>query len=350
MNRTICIDGRKIGSGCPCFIIAEAGVAHNGRLDLAIELVNGAALAGADAVKFQTFRAESLSTETAPKAKYQKKSTEESESQLQMLKRLELSSDEYRKVAQHCRTRKILFLSTAFDTESLRLLARLKMPAFKVASGEITNLPFLRQIAALKKPVILSTGMSYLSEVDEAVRLLQTADCNQIALLHCVSSYPADPATANLRAISTLASAFHIPIGFSDHTTGIEVPLAAVALGASIIEKHFTLDKSLPGPDHACSLSPAELKFLVQGIRDVEAALGDGLKRPLPSESDVRDVARKSIVSKRRILPGTKLTFNMLRFKRPGTGIPPTEVNFVIGRIVKRALDQDAVIHWDDLK
>lgn len=344
------IGNRSVGSGKPCFIIAEAGVSHNGSLELAIELVNGAAAAKADAIKFQTFRADDLATADAEKAKYQKVRTGAGETQREMLRRLELSPAAHGRLAQHCRSRSIMFLSTAFDPQSVDLLFRLKMPAFKIASGEITNWPLLRYIARLRKPIILSTGMSYLSEIDEAIRVLRCEGVNEIALLHCVSNYPADPASANLRAISTLKSAFRVPVGLSDHTLGLDVPIAAVAVGASIIEKHFTLDRTLAGPDHEASITAEELSDLISRIRRVEAALGNGCKEPLPSEEDVRRASRRSIVIREPIPPGTKIHSNMLTFKRPGTGISPVELELVVGRVTKRALAVDTLLRWEDLR
>ena len=300
---TIHIDSRKIGWGEPVFIIAEAGVNHNGDLQTAEKMVDVAAEAGADAVKFQTFRADEVVSEAAPKARYQIENTGEGGSQLEMLKRLELSPDAHRKLIERCHARGIMFLSTPFDFPSADLLERLSVPAYKVPSGEITNWPFLEHIASKGKPIILSTGMSDLNEVEQAVKVLRAAGCSELLILHATSSYPATAASSNLRAMQTLSDFFHTPIGLSDHTIGIEVALAATALGACILEKHFTLDRSLPGPDHKASLEPAELRSLVRGIRAVESALGDGRKQPTPSEEDVRRVARRSIVARRQFQP-----------------------------------------------
>lgn len=348
--KTITIAGRKIGPGQPCFVIAEAGVAHNGSLDLALDLVDCAAAAGADAVKFQTFRADEVVSRYAAKAEYQKRATGEDESQLEMVKRLELSPTDHKKIVQRCRARRLMFLSTPFDEGSVDLLDRLGVPAFKIASGEINNFPLLQEIASRGRPVILSTGMSYLGEVEEAIAVLRKAGCRQIALLHCTSSYPAAPKSVNLRAMLTLAAAFQLPVGFSDHTLGIEVPLAAVALGAAIVEKHFTLDKSLPGPDHQASLDPQELKTLVSCIRNVEASLGDARKRLHASELDVRAVGRRSIVAAREIPRGTRITRKLLAFKRPGTGIPPSQLDNVLGRTAARDLEADSILSYGDLK
>jgi N-acetylneuraminate synthase len=346
---TLEIAGRKIGRGHTCFIIAEAGVAHNGKLKLAKELVDCAAASGADAVKFQTFSAEEVVCPDSPKAEYQKRSTGINESQLGMLKRLELSPEDHRHLMEHCRARGILFLSTPFDETSVQLLKQLDVSAFKIASGEITNWPFLAYVGAQRKPLILSTGMSYLSEVDEAIRVLRCAGCPALALLHCVSNYPANPTNANLRAISAMETAFQLPVGFSDHTLGVEVPLAAVALGACIVEKHFTLDKTLPGPDHQASASPDELRSLIKAIRTIESAMGDGIKRPASEESNVRQVARRSIVAREMIPSGTPLTREVVAFKRPGTGIPPSQLEFLLGRSTVRALQADSIITYADL-
>jgi N,N'-diacetyllegionaminate synthase len=347
---TITIADRKVGDGQPCFVIAEAGVAHNGRLDFALELVDAAAAAGADAVKFQTFRTQQVISRHAPKAEYQKRTTGAKESQFDMVKALELSAADHKKIVQRCRERRLMFLSTPFDEESVDLLSRLGVPAFKIASGDISNWPLLHAIASHGKPVILSTGMSWLGEVEAALEVLRKAGCQQVALLHCTSSYPAAPASVNLRAMATLAVAFQLPVGFSDHTLGIEIPLAAVALGASILEKHFTLDKSLPGPDHRMSLDPQELKALVACVRNVEASLGEGRKQPHDSELNVRTVGRRSIVAARDITRGTRITRKLLAFKRPGTGIPPSQLEAVLGRTCTRDLEADSILQYGDLK
>lgn len=275
-----------MGSGRPCFIIAEAGVNHNGSLDLALKLVDAAVAAGADAVKFQTFRADRLVTLHAPKAAYQSETTGGAESQFEMLRKLELDERGHRALVDHCASRGIAFLSTPFDEESADILETLGVPAYKLPSGELTNLPFLRHVAQKKRPMIMSTGMATMEEVGKAVEAVRIAECTDLILLHCVSAYPADPADVNLRAMATLAESFGVPVGYSDHTLGIEVALAAVAMGACILEKHFTLDRSLPGPDHRISAEPAELATLVASARKVEAALGNGVKRPSLSEAD----------------------------------------------------------------
>jgi N,N'-diacetyllegionaminate synthase len=338
-----------VGPGAPVFVVAEAGINHNGDIELAKELIDAGAEAGADAIKFQSFRAERLASAKAPKAAYQLRTTDPREFQLEMLCPLELSSEAQGELQAHCRDRGVLFLSSPFDEESIEWLNDLNVPAFKIGSGEITNWPLLASVGRRSKPVILSTGMSCLSEVTEAVGILREAGCRQLVLLQCVSSYPADAADANLRAIRTLQEAFHVPVGFSDHTLGFEVALAAVALGACVIEKHLTLDKTLPGPDHPVSLEPEELTALVRGIRIVEAAMGNGVKQPAASEANVQATARRSIVAQAAIPAGTLLTPEMLAFKRPGSGIPPSKVALVVGRKTTRMLPADAMITDEDL-
>lgn len=330
------IAGREVGAGAPCFIIAEAGVNHNGDLEMARQLVDVTAEAGADAVKFQTFTAESLVTEDAPKADYQLRTTNVSESQYEMLKRLELSTDAHRNLIEHARNKGILFLSTPFDEESADLLDELGVPAYKISSGEITNLPFLAYVARKQKPMIVSTGMSDLNEVEEALRCIRQDGNGNVVLLHCVSSYPAAPADVNLRAMISMREKFSLPVGYSDHTLGIEVSLAAVALGACVIEKHITLDRTLPGPDHTASLEPDELKDLVRGIRIVEAALGDGRKQPAPSEANTASVARKSLTAARDVTAGTVLTEELIAIMRPGTGLPPVMRSQLVGRVLRQ--------------
>jgi N-acetylneuraminate synthase len=326
------IAGHWIGPGYPCFVIAEAGVNHNGRLDLARRLVNKAKQAGADAVKFQTFKAELLVTLSAPKAEYQRRCTGSAESQFEMLRRLELSPKAHRAVLDLCGLSGILYLSSPFDEQSADFLDSLGVAAFKIPSGEITNLPFLVHVACMGKPMIISTGMATLGEVETAVNAVWKAGNHDVILLHCVSNYPADPADINLRAMQTLETAFGIPVGYSDHTPGVEVSLAAVALGACVVEKHFTLDRALPGPDHQSSLEPDELASLVRGIRLVEAALGHGRKEPAASEANTAAAARKSLVAACDIPAGIPLTKDKVAVRRPGTGLPPAMSSFVIGR------------------
>ena len=343
------IEGRRIGPGQPVFVIAEAGCNHNGEIDLAKKLIDAAADAGADCVKFQTFHAEAVVSKAAPQAAYAIKATGPDESQLEMIRRLELSAGEHRELVGHCREKGIMFLSSVFDHQAIDLLDDLGLPAFKIPSGEIVNHPLLEDAAGRSKPIILSTGMSYLGEVEEAVRVIQRAGGDELALLHCLSNYPADPGQANLRAMTTMSAAFGLPVGYSDHVVGNEVSFGAVALGACIIEKHFTLDRSLPGPDHAASLEPAELAELVKGIRSLEQALGDGLKRPMPDEENTRQVARKSLVAARDLPQGTKLTPEMVCFKRPGTGIQPAGLKCVVGRMTNQEIMADELITWEML-
>jgi N,N'-diacetyllegionaminate synthase len=331
------------------FIIAEAGVNHNGSVDLALKLVDAAKASGADAVKFQTFRAERLATETAHKAAYQERTVSGSESQLEMLKRLELSAEAHRRIIEHCREAGIEFLSSPFDSESADLLESLDVRIVKIPSGEITNLMFLKHIAMKGRPVILSTGMSTLGEVEEAVAAIRCNGSPSLTLLHCVTEYPAPYAEVNLRAMMTLKQAFGLPVGYSDHTPGIEIAIAAVAMGAEVIEKHFTLDRGLPGPDHAASLEPGELAEMVQAIRHVEAALGNGIKTPAPCEVPNIGVARKSIVADRNLPAGHRISEDDLRVKRPGTGLAPRLLDQVVGRMLRNAVQKDELIRWDQL-
>lgn len=331
------------------FIIAEAGVNHNGSLDLAIQLIDVAKASGADAVKFQTFRANLLATRTAHKAAYQDRTTAKEESQLEMLRRLELDGEAHKGLIKHCNEIGIQFLSSPFDLQSADLLETMNLPIFKVPSGEITNIPFLQHIARKGKPIILSTGMSTLGEVEEAVGVLQKAGVKELTLLHCVTEYPAPYDEVNLRAMLTLRQAFGLPTGYSDHTPGIEIAIAAVALGAEVIEKHFTLDRSLPGPDHAASLESAELKQMVTAIRHVEDSLGTGIKRPAKCEVPNISVARKSVVAARALPAGHKLEEADMDIKRPGNGLAPKSLPSLVGRTLRAALDEDEIIHWDHL-
>jgi N,N'-diacetyllegionaminate synthase len=331
------------------FIIAEAGVNHNGSIDLALQLIDAAHASGADAVKFQTFRADLLATHSAPKAAYQKRKTATTESQFDMLKLLELDAKAHRRLIDHCRKIGIQFLSSPFDLQSADLLATMGLPLFKVPSGEITNFPFLRHVARKGLPLIVSTGMSTLGEVEEAVNVLQAEGVTQLTLLHCVTEYPAPYAEVNLRAMQTLKSAFGLPVGYSDHTPGIEIAVAAVAMGAVVIEKHFTLDRSLPGPDHAASLEPVELQQMIAAIRRVEAALGTGIKAPAPCELPNLPVARKSVVATRSLAAGHRLAARDLAIKRPGTGLAPKFLPALIGHSLRTAVVKDEVMTWKHL-
>ena len=324
-------------------IIAEAGVNHNGSLDLARQLVDVAAAAGADYVKFQTFIAEQNISRTAQKAAYQVDTTGAAESQLEMVKKLELSRADHLELIAYCRERGIKFSSTAFDTASVEMLDEFNLDFSKVPSGELTNLPFLRQIGALGRPVIVSTGMATLGEIETALDVLVAAGTARAALtvLHCNTEYPTPMADVNLRAMLTIGQALGVPIGYSDHTLGIEVPIAAVALGAVCIEKHITLDKNMAGPDHRASLEPHELTAMVAAIRNIEAALGDGRKRPSPSEAPNRLIARKSVHLAADRPAGHALTAADLVMKRPGDGISPMLVDSLIGRRLRTALSED---------
>ncbi|TFH39236.1 MAG: N-acetylneuraminate synthase [ANME-2 cluster archaeon] len=332
------------------FIIAEAGVNHNGSIALAKQLIDVAAESGADAVKFQTFIAEEVVSTNAPKAEYQKQTTNTSESQLDMVKKLELSEADHTELMEYSKQKGIMFLSTPFDNRSVDLLVELGVPLIKISSGEITNHPFLKYIAAKGLPIILSTGMSTLEEVAEAVSVIKDAGCKELTLLHCTSNYPARVEDCNLLAMKTMADAFDVPVGYSDHTPGIYVSLAAAAMGACVIEKHFTLDTSLPGPDHRASLEPAELEEMVRGIRLVEKALGSFVKAPVESELEVRDVARRSIVAKFDIPARTVITEDMLAFKRPGTGILPKDSNMLIGKITTQVINKNEMLKFEKLE
>jgi N-acetylneuraminate synthase/N,N'-diacetyllegionaminate synthase len=338
-----------IGEGCPCFIIAEAGVNHNGDLSRAKKMIETARKAGADAVKFQTFRAESLTTRTAKKAQYQCRTTGSDESQFEMLKKLELSPDDFNKLSVFARKVKIEFLSSPFDKESVDLLESLDVAAYKIPSGELTNIPLLKYIAPLGKPVILSTGMADIREIKESVSVLQHAGLEDLILLHCITSYPAPLESLNLRMIETLRDTFNVPTGFSDHSAGITGALLARALGACVIEKHFTLNRNLLGPDHAASLDPAELAGLVAQIRLADLALGNGKKNIGRDESAIKKISRKSLVAGVTIKKGANLTPEMIRIKRPGSGIPPKFFDDVLGRKAKRDIRKDTVIQWEML-
>lgn len=338
MNLTLPLGSRRIGDGESCFVIAEAGVNHNGDLDLAHRLVDAAADASADAVKFQTFRTAHLVSAAAPKAAYQRAATGNDQSQDAMLRQLELNADAHRELQQHAAERGIVFLSTPFDPESADLLAAMDVPAFKVSSGELTNLPLLAHLARLARPIFLSTGMATLDEVRAAVQALRENGNPPLALLQCVSNYPAAASDTNLRAMRTMRDAFAVPVGYSDHTLGSEIAFAAVALGACIVEKHLTLDRALPGPDHAASSEPAEFAALVRGIRAIESALGDGIKQPAASEADVAAVARRSLVAARDLAAGETLDSTNIIALRPGGGLPPGARETLLGKRARRAI------------
>ncbi len=344
------IAGRRIGPRHPCFVIAEAGVNHNGQLPLALRLVEAAFAAKADAVKFQTFKADALVTRTAPKADYQRESTGADESQWEMIRRLQLSSENFEEIKRRCDQLGILFLSTPFDQDSADFLDRLGVAAFKISSGDLTNYPLLESIASMGKPLIVSTGMSFLGEVEQALRVIHRAGNRQAILLHCVSNYPADPADTNLRSMQTMSAAFGVPVGYSDHTLGLGVSFAAVALGACVLEKHFTLNRALPGPDHEASLEPEELTALVQGVRSVEAALGHGRKEPAAREANTAAVARRSLVAACDIVSGTVLTKEHIAVKRPGTGLPPSMFDYLTGKKAKTFIPASTMLTWEMLE
>lgn len=338
------IGARSVGPDQPCFIIAEAGVNHNGSLELAKKLVDAAANAGADAVKFQTFKSEELASVNAPKAAYQEETTDRRESQQEMLQKLELDVHSHSILMDYCTDKNILFLSSPFDEISADELEQLGVEAYKIPSGEITSLPYLTHIAGKGKPMIVSTGMSTLGEVEEAVKTIEDTGHNEIILLHCVSNYPANPEDVNLRAMETLRTAFGYPVGYSDHTLGIEISLAAAAMGARLIEKHFTLDRDLPGPDHKASLEPDELAALIKRIRIVESAMGSGRKAPAASEADTAYVVRKSLVARRYIPEGSIITEDMIAIRRPGNGLPPSMLPQILGLKVKSDIEEDTLI------
>lgn len=327
-------------------IIAEAGVNHNGDLAMALKLVEVAAQAGADYVKFQTFKADNLVTRQAAKADYQLQLTSQNESQYEMIRRLELTPKMHVDLIQHCQLNGIRFLSTGFDIESLNLLVDLGISLFKIPSGEITNLPYLQHIGRLGKPVILSTGMADISEIGAALHVLEGAGTlrQQITILHCNTEYPTPMRDVNLRAMQTIREIYGVKVGYSDHTAGIEVPIAAVALGATVIEKHFTLDRNLPGPDHQASLEPGELKAMIAAIRNIELTLGDGIKRPSPSEVKNIPIARKSLVAACPIFAGEPFTLKNLAVKRPGTGVSPMRINEILGKFARRDFHADELI------
>lgn len=328
------------------FIIAEVGVNHNGSLELAKKLVDVAVECGADAVKFQTFKAATLVTKSAKQADYQTANTGKQESQFDMLKRLELSEADHQELVDYCQLKNIEFMSTPFDLQSIQFLNGLGVNRFKIPSGEITNYPYLKMVGAYNKEIVLSTGMATLADIEAALNLLieSGTDKDKITILHATTDYPTQMQDVNLTAMQTIAQAFKVKVGYSDHTPGIEVPTAAVALGASIIEKHFTLDKNLPGPDHKASLEPQELQAMVQAIRNIEIALGDGIKRPNASEQKNMQVARKSLVALTDIKKGDTFSELNLTVKRPGLGISPMRWNEIIGQVAQKDYQVDELI------
>ena len=327
-------------------IIAEAGVNHNGDLELAKQIVKAAANAGADLVKFQTFTAERLAIDSAPKADYQNQTTDQKQSQFSMLRQLELTAEMHEQLIVYCSKQGIGFFSTGFDLQSVDYLASLGADRFKIPSGEITNLPYLRHVGAFGKPLILSTGMATLGEIEAALDACEIAGTprSRITVLHCNTEYPTPMCDVNLRAMCSIRDAFGVAVGYSDHTLGIEVPIAAVALGATVIEKHLTLDRNWPGPDHKASLEPDEFAVMVRAIRNIEQAMGDGIKRPSPSEAKNKPIARKSLVAARSIKAGERFTPENLTAKRPGTGVSPMRWDTAMGRTATRDYGADEMI------
>ena len=326
------------------FIIAEAGVNHNGSLNLAKNLIDIAVKSGADAVKFQTFISENCISKNAEKAIYQKEVTKKNETQLEMVKKLELSFNDFCELKKYCENKEIMFLSTPFDLKSIEFLNQINVNIFKIPSGEINNYPYLKRIGSLKKKVILSTGMSNIEEIKNAINVLKENGAEDISILHCNTEYPTPMEDVNLNAMNTIKNELNVEVGYSDHTLGIEVPIAAVAMGATIIEKHFTLDKNMEGPDHKASLDPNELKKMVEAIRNIEKCMGNGIKQPSQSEKKNISIVRKSIVANKSIKKGEKFTEENLTCKRPGNGLSPMCWNEIIGSIAQREFKKDELI------
>lgn len=344
MNR-ISIANQDVGEGAPTFIIAEAGVNHNGSLKLAKKLINTAKTAGSDAIKFQAFQTSSLVTKKAKKASYQMDDLDES--QYEMLKKLEMSEEDFYKLSEHALEKDIIFLSSPFDVESVDVLEKINLPAYKLASGEINNTQLLKYVEQTNKPIIMSTGMATIAEIKKALEFI--SDPDRVILLHCISEYPVSPEDVNLKFIKTLIRIFKLPVGFSDHTLGINIPIAAVTMGACLIEKHLTLDKNLVGPDHKASLEPKEFKRMIDAIREVEKAIGTGEKILTKEERKIKKLVRKSIVANSDIENGTIIEENMISVKRPGTGIEPAFFLKIIGKRAKTNIKKDELITWDML-
>lgn len=338
------IGNMKVGDNEPCFVIAEAGINHNGDIKIAKKLVDSAKACGANAIKFQTFKTEKFLSKNIVIPKHIKSP----KSLFNMIKKWELSKKDHYELAQYCKNKKIIFMSTPLDFSSVDLLFDLRVPVFKVASCDLDNLPLLKYIASMKKPIILSTGMGSLTEVGDAIEAIRSKGNNKIVLLHCVSIYPPKVKDVNLKAIETIKCSFKLPVGYSDHTIGINIPLAAVAMGANVIEKHFTLDKNMEGPDHAVSADPGELKSMVNGIREIEYAFGTGEKKPSKSELEMRKAFRRSIVANKDIKKGETITEKKLSLKRPGTGISPKYLDFILGKKAKRNIKYDQLLNFKD--
>jgi len=339
--------GRRIvGDNAPCYIVAEAGVNHNGDVDRALKMVRIAKASRADAIKFQSFNPEDLVTATAPLAAYQRRSSGRQGNQIEMLRHLALDENEQEEVYRYCKRLGVQFLSTPFDEASAQFLATLGVPAFKIGSGDLTNLPLLRSVARHGRPMFVSTGMATMKEVEEAVRIVRRAGNDKLVVLQCTTAYPEPSRDSNVRVIPEYRQKLGTLVGFSDHTTGFIAAIAAVAVGACVVEKHFTLSRRLPGPDHRASLEPTELRRFVAEIRETETALGDGRKRVMPSERANIAAARKSVVAKVSVPAGTRIRRNMLTVKRPGTGILPRDMDKLIGKIARVDIPADSLISW----
>jgi N-acetylneuraminate synthase len=347
MSRNFKIDNHVIGANSNCFVIAEIGVNHNGKLKMAHELIDAAVNSGANAVKFQTFIAEQLASTVAPKADYQKNLTNSEETQLEMLRSFELSQKDHAELMSHCKEVGIIFLSTPFDETAADMLDDLGVSAFKIGSGDMTNLPLLRHVTKKGKPLLLSTGMSTLDEVIISVKAIEESQAVPLALLHCVSCYPAKPEECNLSVMHTLREKFNVAVGFSDHTLGSSISLAAVALGANVLEKHLTLDRNQEGPDHFSSILPVEFKIMVKSVRDIENSIGDGFKMPVDAELETAAVARKSLVASRNLEQGTILQATDIKILRPGTGLSPSMLEEVIGKTLSKSVSFDDVLTLD---
>ncbi len=349
MIKKISISGKFVGYNQPVFVIAEAGVNHNGCLDLALKLVDAAVAAGADAVKFQTFKAEQVVTASGKMAVYQKKNLGKEESQLAMLKKLELREEFYKPIIERCKERGIIFLSTPHGGfESVDFLRKLGVPAFKFGSGDLTNLPVLEYVAEFNKPMILGTGTATMKEVKEAIKVIKKAGNSKIIALHCTTNYPCPLDEVNLSAMVMMMKELNVLVGYSDHTLGVEVPIVAAALGACVLEKHFTLDKNMTGPDHVASAEPAELKEIVENVKKVLVILGSASKKPNKSEIPLIKIARKSVVATKNVKKGEKFTKENLGIKRPGSGLPPKFFSLIVGKKAKKDLLPDTIIKTED--
>lgn len=349
--REILIQSKKVGKNFPVFLIAEAGVNHNGDLILAKKLIDEAVDAKVDAVKFQTYVTNELLLKSTSKADYQKKHTETDETFFEMLQKLEFSKEQFKEISSYCKEKKIIFLSTPFDHISVEWIEELGVPAYKIGSGDMNNIPLLKLICSKKKPILLSTGMASLKEVKDSVNIIKKNNINDIIIFQCTTNYPTTYEEINLNVIDTYKEEFpDLIIGFSDHSIGIEASIGAVAKGAKVIEKHFTLDKNMEGPDHKASLNPKELKLWVEAIRNIEKALGSMIKLPTANEIDIAKIARKSIISRNKLDIGTMIKPEDICVKRPGIGIPPSEYENIIGKKVKNLIQKDSIIRWEDLE